>query len=205
MPPTERHPSPRTAALAAALTLFGVAVLALSACTSSATGNFAGSTVTTLQPPTTANFSGNAPSALQSLASAGAASAASASASTEAAASAFASSVAAESARTKAAYEAALKPVTGRGDAVADVFLTGLPKAQTGGLHAAIVNITNTSATTSSYAVQVNWTDTAGHVVDSDVVGTEHLPAGGSATPIAFSNKDAALTLIPVVAKAQRF
>ncbi|WP_042366100.1 hypothetical protein [Streptacidiphilus neutrinimicus] len=194
-----------TAGITAALALFALGVLGLSACTSSAAGNFSGSTVMTTQPPATGNFSGNAPSALQSLASAGQASAASASASMEARASAFASSVAAESARTQAAYQGALKNVTGRGNATADVFLTGLPKAQTGGLNAAIVNITNHTGPTASFAVQVDWTDTSGHVVDSVVVGTEHLAPGAKATPVAFSSKDANLTLIPMVAKAQRF
>ncbi|WP_042432618.1 hypothetical protein [Streptacidiphilus anmyonensis] len=194
-----------TAGLVTAVALFAAGVLGLSACTSSAAGNFSGSVVTTSQPPSTANFSGSVPSALQSAASAGQASAASVSASSEAQASAFASSVAAESARTQAAYQAALKNVSGRGDAVGDVFLTGLPKAQTGGLHAAVVNITNHTGATASYAVQVDWTDTSGHVVDSDVVGTEHLAPGGKATPIAFSTKDADLTLVPTVAKAQRF
>jgi hypothetical protein len=203
MASTKRPVVHYTAGLTAAVILFAAGVLGLASCTSSATGNFSGSTVAT-QPPT-GNFSGNAPSALQSLASVGAASAASVSASAAAQASAFASSVAAESARTQAAYQAALKPVTGRGNAVAEVFLTGLPKAQTGGLHAAVVNITNHTGATSSYAVQVDWTDTAGHVVDSDVVGTEHLAPGAKATPVAFSTKDAELTLIPVVAKAQRF
>ncbi|RAG85872.1 hypothetical protein DN069_10260 [Streptacidiphilus pinicola] len=204
MPRTERHPSPRTVAAAAALVLVAGAVGGLSACSSSATGNFSGS-VTTTQPPTAGNFSGSGPSALESLASAGQGAASSAAASVQAQASAFASSVAAESARTKAAYQAALQPVSGRGNAVGEVFLTGLPKAQTGGLHAAVVNITNHSGATSSYAVQVDWTDTSGHVVDSDVVGTEHLAPGAKATPVAFTTKDADLTLVPVVAKAQRF
>lgn len=202
---TERHPSPRPALPAAVLALIGLAVLGLSACSSSAAGNFSGSAVVTSQPPNTANFSGGVPSALQSLASAGQASAASASASVAARASAFASSVAAESARTQAAYQAALQHVTGRGNAVGEVSLAGVPKAQTGGLNAAVVTITNRSGATASYAVQVDWTDTAGHVVDSGVVGTEHLAAGAKATPIAFSTKDAVMTLVPVVAKAQRF
>lgn len=203
MPRTERHTSPRAVAVAAAFALVGGVVVGLSACASSATGNFSGS-VTTTRPPT-GNFSGSVPSALQSLASAGQGAASSAAASLQAQASAFASSVAAESARTKAAYQAALQPVTGRGNAVAEVFLTGLNKTQTGGLHAAVVNITNRSGATASYAVQVDWTDTSGHVVDSDVVGTEHLAPGAKATPVAFTTKDADLTLVPVVAKAQRF
>ncbi|WP_042377201.1 hypothetical protein [Streptacidiphilus melanogenes] len=205
MSSTKRAVFHYTAGLVAALALFAGGVLGLSACTSSATGNFSGSTVMTTQPPNTGNFSGNAPSALQSLASAGQASAASVSASNAARASAFASSVAAESARTQAAYQAALKNVTGRGNAFSDVFLTGLPKTQTGGLHAAIVNITNHGTAAASFAVQVDWTDTSGHVVDSGVVGTEHLAPNGKATPVAFSTKDADLTLVPVVAKAQSF
>ncbi|WP_037606114.1 hypothetical protein [Streptacidiphilus rugosus] len=205
MPRNRRRPTPRPAALAAAFVLVGAGAVGLGACSSSATNNFSTSTITTNPPSPTGNFSGSVPSALKSLASAGVASAASASASNQARASAFASSAAAESARAKAAYEAALKNVSGRGDAVGDVFLTGLPKAQTGGLHAAVVNITNHTGATASYAVQVDWTDTAGHVVDSYVTGTEHLAPGAKATPVAFSEKDADLTLVPVVAKAQRF
>lgn len=204
MPRFDRLRSARGAAAAATVLALG-GVLAMSGCSSSTAGGYSGSSVTTTQPPTTGNFSGTAPSALQSLQSAGQASAASASASNAARASAFASSAAAEAASAKAAYQAALAPVTGRGDAVAEVFLTGVPKAQSGGLHAAIVNITNRTGSTASYAVQIDWNDTSGHTVDTYVTGTQNLAPGAKATPVAFSGKDADLTLIPVVAKAQRF
>ncbi|MEZ0070221.1 hypothetical protein ABIA32_006273 [Streptacidiphilus sp. MAP12-20] len=200
MPSVRRRSRP----VAYTLALVGALTLGLSACSSTSTSNnFSGSTTSALGPATGA--SGVGPSALKSLASAGVASAASASASNAAQASAFASSAAAQAAQNAALYRSELSHVTGRGDAVSDVQVTGVPKAETGGLHAVIVNITNRSRAEASYAVQIDFTDPAGHVIDTDIVGTQHLAPGAKATPVAFSTKDAALTLIPVIAKAQRF
>jgi hypothetical protein len=191
--------------LAPVLSLVGVLALGVSACSSSTNNNFSGSTVSTLTAGPATGASGVGPSSLQSLASAGAASAASASASNQARASAFASSAAAQSAKDSALYHSELANVTGRGNAVAEVSAAGINKAQTGGLHAALVTITNHSGATASYAVQIDFVDPAGHVVDTDIVGTRNLAAGATTTPVAFSTKDPALSLAPVVAKAQRF
>ncbi|MCC9306785.1 hypothetical protein LN042_06640 [Kitasatospora sp. RB6PN24] len=201
MPRSRRHPPTRAAAMTAAGALAVGAALGLGACSSSS------STSSSPSPsaPVTGSFSGSVPSALQSRASAGLSSASIASASLTARASAFASSASAEVTRQQAAYQSALANVSGSGNAVGDVTLTGVPLAQAGGLNAVIVNITNSTGSATSYAVQIDWKDSAGNVVDSDVVGAENLAAGGHASPTAFSRKDVGTALTPVVAKAQRY
>ncbi|BFV56088.1 hypothetical protein KCMC57_up11920 [Kitasatospora sp. CMC57] len=100
---------------------------------------------------------------------------------------------------------AALKGVQGSGDAISDVTLTGVPLATSGGLQAAVVNIVNSTSETASYAVQVDWRDTAGQAVASTVVGAEDVGAGQSASPVSFSHRPPSDQLTPVVVKAQRY
>ncbi|MEV6614997.1 hypothetical protein AB0N31_14255 [Streptomyces sp. NPDC051051] len=118
-------------------------------------------------------------------------------------ASAFEASVSAEAAR--AAAEKELKDVDGRGDATADVSLTGKPRAQTGGLLAVVVNITNRSGDTASYAVQVDFRDPDGKAVETRYVGAEDLAPGGRAQPLAVSRKPPEPQLTAEIAKAQRY
>jgi hypothetical protein len=113
--------------------------------------------------------------------------------------------VSAATGKAKAAATAELAKVSGPGNATADVTLTGVNRNLTGGLHAVVVNITNRSGATASYAVRVDFDDTAGHVVDSSVVGAEDLAAGQRAQPVAFSTEPAAMVLIPRLAQAQRY
>ncbi|WP_370082368.1 hypothetical protein [Streptacidiphilus sp. MAP12-16] len=177
----------------------------LSACSSSSTGTSLPSAGVSTFSPATASFSGEPPSALASLASAAQASVQAAASSAQAAASAFSSSVSAESSRAAAAARAELAGVSGTGNAVADVGLTGINRSQTGGLHAVVVTITNNSGQRASYAVKIDFDDNAGNVVDSAVVGAENLDPGKKAQPIAFSTKPADQVLIPKVAQAQRY
>ncbi|MGW0548217.1 hypothetical protein [Streptomyces altiplanensis] len=156
-------------------------------------------------PPDTSSFTGTPPSALASAEVSARASASAAASSASAAASAFEASVSAETARANAAAAAELKKVPGGGNARADVSLTGKPKAQTGGILAVVVNITNRSDKQASYAVKVDFTDPSGKVVESRIVGAQDLDPGEKAQPLAISRKPVEPVLTPRIAKAQRY
>ncbi|GAA0683096.1 hypothetical protein GCM10010193_41130 [Kitasatospora atroaurantiaca] len=83
--------------------------------------------------------------------------------------------------------------------------LTGIPKTASGGLNAAKVTITNSTASKASYAVKVEFVDASGTTVDTTVVGAENLEPGRQASPIAFSTKDTDATLTPRAVQAQRY
>ncbi|MGX4689821.1 hypothetical protein [Streptomyces sp. JNUCC 63] len=159
--------------------------------------------------PNTASFSGTPPSALASSAASAIASArASASAaasSASARASEFEASVEARAARAGAAAERELKNVKGRGNALSEVSMMGLPRSQTSGLLAALVTITNKTNHKASYAVQIDFEDSAGKVVETRFVGAENLGPGQKEQPIAFSRKPPEEKLTPRLAKAQRY
>lgn len=160
-------------------------------------------------PPNTASFSGTPPSAMASAAKSAIASAkaeASAAASSASArASEFEASVSAEVERANAAAASELMKVEGKGNATADVALTGKPRSQTGGVFAVVVNITNRTDKKASYAVQVDFKDTDGKVVETRYVGAENLDPGERAQPLAISRKPPEMKLTAKVAKAQRY
>ncbi|AYN37818.1 hypothetical protein D9753_01265 [Streptomyces dangxiongensis] len=159
--------------------------------------------------PNASSFSGTPPSALASAASSAissaraAASAAASSASARA--SEFEASVDAETQRRSTTAQKALKDVQGRGNALSDVAMTGMPKAQTGGVLAVLVKITNTTDSEASYAVQIDFKNASGKVVETRYVGAEHLKPGEKKQPIAFSHQPPEPKLTPVLAKAQRY
>ena len=197
--------SGRLRSLTAALLVTTAAgsIALLTACDSSTSNDTSGPT--SGGPPTTSNFSGALPSQLSSLASAAQGSASAAISSAEAAASSFEASVEAGASSASASFKSELDAVTGKGNAVSDVQLTGIPKAQTGGLTAVLVNITNSSGKQASYAVEVEFADSSRKVVDTTIVGVHDVAAGKKAQPIAFSTKDVNQTLFPRVARAVRF
>jgi hypothetical protein len=159
--------------------------------------------------PDTASFSGMAPSALKSAASSAVASAraraSAAASSASAAASSFEASVSAEVARASKDAQNELKGVKGQGNAMSDVTMTGKPRAQTGGLLAVLVTITNKTGKKASYAVQVDFLDSSGKVVETRYVGAENLAPGAKAQPVAISTKPPQPVLTPKLAKAQRY
>ncbi|MEV0223366.1 FxLYD domain-containing protein [Streptomyces sp. NPDC050704] len=159
--------------------------------------------------PDTASFSGAPPSSVASAAESAVASAhasrSAAAASASAAASSFEASVSAETARAGKAAENALKDVKGQGNAMSDVAMTGKPRAQTGGLLAVVVTITNRTDTKASYAVRVDFLDSAGKTVETRYVGAEDLGPGEKAQPLAISRKPAEPVLTPRLSKAQRY
>ncbi|MER6982488.1 hypothetical protein [Streptomyces carpinensis] len=161
-------------------------------------------------PPNTGSFSSQTmPSALASSASAAIssarASASAAASSASARASEFEASVSADAARREAVAKNALKDVKGRGNALSDVGMTGLPKAQTGNVLAVLVTITNKTDRKASYAVQVDFEDAKGHVVETHYTGAEHLAPGQRQEPIVFSRKPPEPKLTPRLVKAQRY
>ncbi|MFG2823763.1 hypothetical protein ACGFX4_30605 [Kitasatospora sp. NPDC048365] len=185
------------------LALLVPAVAACGSDGSSSPASTPGSSLTAAPNPS--NFSGSPPSALASAASSALASAEAAQSSAEAAASSFAASGSEQvnASRTKASE--VLQATQGEGNAMGDVVITGVPRTTTGGLHAAIVTITNSTNATASYAVQVAFKDEAGQVADTSVVWAENLAAGQKAQPVAFSRKPADMKLVAVVTKAQRY
>lgn len=190
----------RTAA--AALTILLPALTAVTACG----GNSGSGTAnTTPASPATESFAGTTPSAMLSAAASAKASASAAASSAASRAASFEQSVSAQVEQNRKEATDALAKVSGRGNAVGDVQLTGVPLAQTGGLHAVVVRITNRSGSTASYAVRIDFKDQAGGVVDSTVVGAKDVGAGKEAQPVAFSTKDSSVTLTAVVAQAQRY
>ncbi|RVU15420.1 hypothetical protein EOT10_39355 [Streptomyces antnestii] len=207
-----KKPAPRrrrsmTAVLAVLATATTAA--ALVSC-STESGNKSSSSVSPrATPPNTASFSGTPPSAMASAAKSAVASAkaeASAAASSASArASEFEASVSAEVERANATAAKELAKVKGQGNATADVALTGKPRSQTGGVFAVVVNITNSTDKKASYAVQVDFKDTDGKVVETRYVGAENLDPGKRAQPLAISRKPPEMKLTAKVAKAQRY
>jgi hypothetical protein len=98
-----------------------------------------------------------------------------------------------------------LKEVKGSGNALSDVAMTGLPRADTGGLLAVLVTITNKTDHKASYAVQIDFKNPDGKVVETRFVGAENLDPGERAQPIAISRQPAEPVLTPRLTKAQGY
>ncbi|MEV7074173.1 FxLYD domain-containing protein [Streptomyces sp. NPDC093990] len=197
------HGRSRIAALAVALA--AASTLTLTACGSD--DDSGGTSVSAERPtaPDTASFSGNAASALASAEASARARASERAASASAAASSFEASVSAETERTNRAARTELAKVDGPGNAMSEVTMTGKPRSETGGLLAVVVTITNKSGATASYAVQVDFLDSDGKVVETRYVGAEDLKAGERAQPLVVSRKPSEPVLTPKLAKAQRY
>lgn len=206
-----RHPAGRRRPALATVAMALVPLLgmtALAACGSdddNGDGDTSPSANVRPSAPGTASFTGAVPSALESLAESAKASLSAAASSASARASEFEASVSADIARANAAAEKELKDIDGRGNATADVSLTGKPRAETGGLLAVVVHITNRSDDTASYAVQVDFRDPDGKVVETRYVGAEDLAPGERAQPLAISRKPPEPQLTAEIAKAQRY
>ncbi|MFE1949515.1 FxLYD domain-containing protein [Streptomyces sp. NPDC059524] len=159
--------------------------------------------------PERSNFSGEPPSPLASKASEAESAASEAAASAEASASRrahdFEASVSADVERNRQEYRKALDSADGQGNAMKDVSLTGKPLAQTDNVRALVVHITNSTDQKASYAVQVDFSDADGKVVESTVVGARDLDPGERAQPLAISTKPPEPHLTAKIAKAQRY
>ncbi|MFG2796477.1 FxLYD domain-containing protein [Streptomyces pseudovenezuelae] len=195
------HGRSRIAALAVALA--AASTLTLVACDDDSGGSSTSSVTPTA--PDTASFSGSAASALASAEASARAKASERAASASAAASSFEASVSAETERAEKAARTELAKVDGPGNAMSEVTMTGKPRSGTGGLLAVVVTITNKTDKTASYAVQVDFLDSSGKVVETRYVGAEDLKPGEKAQPLAVSRKPAEPVLTPKLAKAQRY
>ncbi|WP_030688951.1 FxLYD domain-containing protein [Streptomyces globisporus] len=159
--------------------------------------------------PDTASFSGEHPSsaasAAKSLIASAQASASSAAASASAQEASRQASVGAEAERSRQAAENALKGVEGSGNALNEVGMTGKPRADTNGLLTVVVTITNKTSAKASYAVQVDFLDPAGKVVETRFVGAEDLAPGERQQPLVISRQPPEPVLTPRLTKAQRY
>jgi len=200
------RPAGRARPVAVVLAVVAAGTMTLVSCSSDSDSG-SSSTPSTERPtaPDSASFSGKVPSALASAEASARARASAAAASASAAASSFEASVSVEVERANKAAESELKNVEGQGNALSDVSVTGKPRSQTGGLLAVVVTITNKTDKKASYAVQVDFLDSAGKVVETRYVGAEDLAPGEKAQPLAISRKPAEPVLTPKLAKAQRY
>ncbi|MGW0120193.1 hypothetical protein [Streptomyces sp. NPDC003327] len=199
----------RAMSAAAAVVLVAVGTVTVAACGSDGddTGRPGFSERPT--PPVTDSFGGLPPSALASSASeaveSARASASSAAASASAGEASRKASIGAEIERSRRAAEDALKDVRGRGNALDQVALTGTPRKGDDGATTAVVTITNKTQDTASYAVQVDFVDTAGKVVETRFVGEEDLPPGERRQPLVVSRPAPDTVLTARLTKAQRY
>ncbi|WP_416985595.1 hypothetical protein [Streptomyces sp. T028] len=147
------------------------------------------------------------PSSVSSAASKAASIAASAAESLGGEASAAASSLASQAA---SAFESAtaeagrqLDEIKNGVDVKSDVRL-GTPGTD-GGRSTVDVTVTNTADSTKSFAVQVDYTDTSGNLLDTVVVTVSDVAAGRTGTATARSNRDLSGTVKTEVERAVRY
>lgn len=214
MPPRgKRRPARRGPAVSAALALAAtVAAAALVSCGTDSDGPSAEESRAASERPTApdaSSFSEKTASPLKSKASEAAESARASASEAEASASEradeFEASVSADTERANQAAEKALKDVDGRGNAMADVSMTGKPRSETGGVLASVVTFTNRTDETADFAVQVDFLDSSGKVVETRYVGTENLEPGKRAQRYAISHEPPEPKLSAKLVKAQRY
>ncbi|MEV7848600.1 hypothetical protein ACIP9F_19380 [Streptomyces cyaneofuscatus] len=116
----------------------------------------------------------------------------------------FAASVSAETERLRQEAVKRLDGVEGRGNAVADVSVSGLPVAASEEVRSARVRVTNPTDEPAFYAVKVEFVDAEDKVLDTVVVGVEDAPPGRTVDAQANSRKAAGVKTFPRVAQAER-
>ncbi|WP_436842276.1 hypothetical protein [Streptomyces cyaneofuscatus] len=116
----------------------------------------------------------------------------------------FAASVSAETERVRQEAVKRLGGVEGRGNAVADVSVSGLPVAASEEVRSARVRVTNPTDEPAFYAVKVEFVDAEDKVLDTVFVGVEDAPPGRTVDAQANSRKAAGVKTFPRVAQAER-
>ncbi|MFI7087785.1 hypothetical protein ACIBUR_29845 [Streptomyces anulatus] len=116
----------------------------------------------------------------------------------------FAASVSAESERVRQEAAKRLEEVEGRGNAVGDVSVNGLPLTASEEVRSALVRVTNPTDEPTFFAVKVEFVDAEDKVLDTVVVGVEDAPPGRTVTAQANSRKAAGVKTFPRVAQAER-
>ncbi|MBO1331294.1 FxLYD domain-containing protein [Streptomyces sp. VRA16 Mangrove soil] len=205
---TARKAAARRAAVALAVCA-ATGALTLTACSTGSNDSTGASASPTPTAPDSSNFSGEPPSALASSAASKKAevkeSASAAAESASQRAHDFEASVSADVERNRQEFTRELDKADGQGNAMDSVSLTGKPLAQTDNVRALVVNITNKTDQKASYAVQVDFSDSDGKVVETTVVGAKDLDPGEKAQPLAISTKPPEPHLTAKIAKAQRY
>ncbi|MFB7543220.1 FxLYD domain-containing protein [Streptomyces zaomyceticus] len=206
---TRRPVRTRAVSAAAAVVLTALGATALVSCD---TGNDDTGAPTFSERPTApdaSGFTGELPSSVASSAAAvvesARASASSAAASASAREAERKASIGAEIERSRQQAEDVLKGVQGQGNAMGEVGMTGKPRADTGGVLAIVLTITNNTDEDASYAVQVDFLDPSGKVVETQYVGVEDLEPGKREQPLVISRQPAEPVLTPRLTKAQRY
>ncbi|MGW5739291.1 MULTISPECIES: hypothetical protein [Streptomyces] len=210
----KRRSAHRRPAVSAALTLAATvtAAAALVSCSTESDAPSAEGSRTVSERPTapdSSSFSEKTASPLKSKASEAAESARASASKAEASASEradeFEASVSADTERANQAAEDALKDVDGRGNAMADVSMTGKPRSETGGVLASVVTFTNRTDEKADFAVQVDFVDSSGKTVETRYIGTEDLEPGKRAQRYAISHEPPEPKLSAKLVKAQRY
>ncbi|MET9093590.1 hypothetical protein ABZX72_16010 [Streptomyces cyaneofuscatus] len=116
----------------------------------------------------------------------------------------FAASVSAETERVRQEAVKRLEGVESRGNAVADVSVSGLPVAASEEVRSARVRVTNPTDEPAFYAVKVEFVDAEDKVLDTVVVGVEDAPPDRTVDAQANSRKAAGVKTFPRVAQAER-
>ncbi|UZI33236.1 hypothetical protein [Streptomyces sp. VB1] len=116
----------------------------------------------------------------------------------------FAASVSAESERVRQEATKRLEEVEGRGNAVGDVSVSGLPLTASEEVRSALVRVTNPTDEPTFFAVKVEFVDAGDKVLDTLVVGVEDAPPDRTVTAQANSRKAAGVKTFPRVAQAER-
>ncbi|MET7647004.1 hypothetical protein ABZS83_25930 [Streptomyces sp. NPDC005426] len=116
----------------------------------------------------------------------------------------FAASVSADLERNRQQAAAMLKGVQGKGNAVDDVSVNGLPVAASEQFRSALVRVTNGSGKAAFYAVRVEFVDASGKVLDSVVLGFADAPPNRTVSQHANSRKAAGVKTFPRIAQAER-
>ncbi|MET8646392.1 hypothetical protein [Streptomyces sp. NPDC004675] len=129
-----------------------------------------------------------------------------ASAATKAASAAASAASEAGAALASASTEAGRKldRIKGGAHAKADVKL-GATADGSGGHKAAPVTVTNPTSESRTYAVQVNFKNTKGDLLDTVVVTVPDVPGGGSKNATALSNRELSGAVTTSVARAVRY
>ncbi|MET7859296.1 hypothetical protein ABZS81_19115 [Streptomyces sp. NPDC005318] len=97
-----------------------------------------------------------------------------------------------------------LAGVQGKGNAVKDVSVSGVPVAQGEQFRSALVRVTNPTDKAAFYAVRVEFVDASGKVLDSVVLGIADAPPGRTVSEHANSRKAAGVKSFPRIAQAER-
>ncbi|WP_405690560.1 hypothetical protein [Streptomyces sp. NBC_00057] len=115
----------------------------------------------------------------------------------------FAASVSAAAERNRQQAAKQLAGVKGRGNAVKDVSVTGLPVVKSEQFRSALVRVTNRTDKAAFYAVKVEFVDSSEKVLDSVVLGFADVPPGRTVSQHANSRKAAGVKTFPRIAQAE--